>query len=163
MVTGSVATIVYGAPRLTHDIDIVVTLRPDDAESFVAAFPEDEFYCPPAEVVRLEARRPQRGHFNVIHHETGFRADVYLNGNDPLHRFGLDHVRRVPLGTSGLNVAPPEYVVVRKLEYFSEGGSRKHIDDIRGVLAGTSVDRDVIEGWVRAKGLMEAWRLVLDD
>ncbi len=34
-VTGSVATIVYGEPRLTNDIDLVVRLQPAQ----VAAFP----------------------------------------------------------------------------------------------------------------------------
>lgn len=32
MVTGSVAAIYYGEPRLTNDVDIVVSLRRGDAE-----------------------------------------------------------------------------------------------------------------------------------
>ena len=31
MVTGSVAAIYYGEPRMTNDVDIVVFLRPEDA------------------------------------------------------------------------------------------------------------------------------------
>ncbi len=159
MVTGSVATILYGTPRLTHDIDLVVRLGAADAARFVAAFPEEDFYCAPADIVRIEALRPQRGHFNVIHHETGFKADVYLFGNDPLHRWAFKNINRVSLGDRGLNVAPPEYVLLRKLEYHREGGSQKHIDDIRGLLATTPVDRDFIARWVAAIGLESAWAL----
>ncbi len=31
-------------------------------------------------------------------------------------------------------IAPPEYVILRKLEYYREGGSQKHLDDIIGIL-----------------------------
>ena len=75
MVTGAVAATIYGEPRLTHDIDLVIDLRLQDIEGFVDAFPFEEFYCPPPEVIRLEASRSQRGHFNLIHHDTGLKAD----------------------------------------------------------------------------------------
>ncbi|MEI6424562.1 MAG: hypothetical protein WCP55_20260, partial [Lentisphaerota bacterium] len=38
--------------------------------------------------------------------------------------------------------APPEYVVIRKLEYYKEGGAEKHIRDIKGIL---SVSKDIID------------------
>jgi hypothetical protein len=36
MITGAVASIIYGEPRLTNDIDLVINLNPDDVESFSA-------------------------------------------------------------------------------------------------------------------------------
>lgn len=54
-VTGSAAGIIYGEPRMTHDIDIVVGLTLRDVPRFVAAFPDDEFYCRPR-IVRYIAR-----------------------------------------------------------------------------------------------------------
>lgn len=39
MVSGSVAAIYYGEPRLTNDIDIVLVLRGDDIERFAASIP----------------------------------------------------------------------------------------------------------------------------
>ena len=47
MVTGSVAGIVYGEARLTHDIDMVLTIHARDAERISNAFPLSDFYCPP--------------------------------------------------------------------------------------------------------------------
>ena len=66
MVNGAVASIIYGEPRLTHDIDLVLELSDEDAEELVEVFPLEEFYCPPIEILRLEIKRPQRGHFNLI-------------------------------------------------------------------------------------------------
>jgi hypothetical protein len=76
----------YGEYRVTNDIDVVLTLVQSDIEKLAAAFPLEEFYCPPADVVHIEAAREEHGHFNVIHHETGFKADVYVAGKTRLLR-----------------------------------------------------------------------------
>jgi hypothetical protein len=162
VVTGSVAAMLYGEPRLTHDIDLVVLLDDDSIDALIHAFPEEEFYCAPEEVIRVEARRSVRGHFNIIHHATGFKADVYLAGRDPLNRWALQDRKTLPLGEATIQVASPEYVIVRKLEFFREGGSAKHIEDIRGIVRqqGDKLDRQLIEKKVAEHGLVDEWRQV---
>ena len=86
MVTGSVAAMAYGAVRLTNDVDIVVVLDRNDAARIHESFPLSDFYCPPLDVIRVEVARPQRGQFNIIHHDTGFKADLYLAGNPQMNR-----------------------------------------------------------------------------
>lgn len=159
VVTGSVAAMLYGEPRLTHDIDMVMRLDDASIRALVRAFPDEEFYCAPAEVIRIEARRSQRGHFNIIHHETGFKADIYVAGDDPLHRWALAKRRRVQLGEATISVAPPEYVIVRKLEYYREGHSAKHLHDIRGMLRlqGDRIDRAELASKVAQLGLQAEW------
>ncbi len=135
MVTGSVACVIYGEPRLTHDVDLVVEMSTNQIENLQKAFPLDEFYCPPQETLRINIHRPQRGSFNVIHNATGFKADFYLVGRDPLQRWGLSQAKSIEFGGGELmKVAAPEYVILRKLEFFREGGSEKHLRDISGVL-----------------------------
>src|SRR5262245_37113872 len=85
VVSGGVAAILYGEPRLTHDVDFVVCLRPGDIPGLCQAFPAPEFYVPPLDVIALEVAREQRGHFNIIHSDTGFKADFYTSGRDPFH------------------------------------------------------------------------------
>jgi hypothetical protein len=160
MVTGSTAGILYGEPRMTHDIDIVIALTDRDVTRFVAAFPLEEFYCPPEDVLAIEIRRGQRGHANLIDHATGFKADVYI-AFDELHRWGLAHRRSITLDTLQMSVAPIEYVIVRKLEYFREGGSQKHLRDIRSMLAvSETIDRDALERFVATRGLASEWAVV---
>ncbi len=162
MVTGSVAVIVYGEPRLTHDVDLVAVLDRKSIDRFPEAFPTKEFYCPPVEEIRLEAEREQRGHFNLIHHETGFKADVYLAGQDPLHAWAFERTRQIEVDTERIVMAPPEYVILRKLEFFREGGSEKHLRDIRSMLATSPglIRRDDLEKLVAERGLQEAWSRV---
>jgi hypothetical protein len=156
-ITGSVAASVYGEPRLTADIDVVLLLRTPELPALQAAFPESEYYVPPEETLRLEVSRSIRGMFNLIHHATQFKADIYLAQRDPLHAWALGHRRRIDLGASGAWIAPPEYVVLRKLEYLREGGQDKHLRDIRFVLAATPVDRAFIETEVARLGLAAQW------
>ena len=163
MVTGSVASMIYGEPRLTLGVDIVLELQIDRAGAFLDAFPDSEFYRPPLEVVRAEAGRDARGHFNLIHHATGMNADIYLAASDALHHWGPAHRQRLALGASALWVAPPEYVIVRKLEFFREGGSGKHLRDVRAMLAaGIELDREFLAAELRGRGLEPEWTRVTD-
>jgi hypothetical protein len=163
MVSGSVASIIYGEPRLTNDIDIILHIGSGDIDRLTKAFPATDFYCPPEEVMTIEVRRKQRGHFNLIHHDTGHKADIYLYGQHPLHAWGFANRRRIEVGDEqSLWVAPPEYVILRKLEYFKEGGSEKHIGDIRGMLeiSGDAINRDILDHWISKLGLTDSWAVI---
>ena len=71
--------------------------------------------------------------------------------------WALASKREIDLGGITVWIAPPEYVIVGKLEFFREGGSEKHLRDIRGILAITEVDRALIEQEVDRQGLREIW------
>lgn len=159
MVSGSTAAIVYGEPRLTNDVDVIVVLERGQIGRLREAFPPEQFYCPSEEEIALEAAREQRGHFNIIHLETGFKADIYPAGRDPLHAWALARTRSLDIGGETLVVAPPEYVILRKLEYFREGGSEKHLRDIRSILANSAdlIQLDDLEARIVALGLWPQW------
>ena len=159
MITGATAAIAYGQPRTTNDVDIVVALEKRHLPGLAAAFPDSEYYLPPESVIQVEQARERRGHFNIFHMSSGFKADIYLTGSDPLHAWAMPLRRRIEWpGLGAFYVAPPEYVILRKLEYFREGGSEKHSRDIENILAITPVDRTAIDTWAARMGLTETWR-----
>jgi len=163
MVTGSVAATIYGEPRLTHDIDLVVVIGPDDITRLCQAFPLESYYCPPPEVLSIEVQRTSHAHFNLIHHATGLKADCYLHGGDPLHTWAFASRRSLSLGgREPILVAPPEYVIIRKLEYYREGASQKHLADIRAMLraSGAKIDLVFVNSEVEKRGLTDAARQV---
>ena len=63
---------------------------------------------------------------------------------------------------SPVYVAPLEYVIVRKLEFYREGGSEKHLRDIEAMLrvSGELVREDVLRRWMIARGVEETWQSV---
>lgn len=162
-VTGSVAASVYGEPRLTADIDVVLLLKISDIAAFRSAFPDSACTVPPDETLQLELARESRGMFNLIHHASQFKADIYLAGQDPSHAWALAHRRRISLGESGAWIAPPEYVILRKLEFLREGGQDKHARDIRFMLAASVIDRAFLESEVARLGLDVQWRACQPD
>jgi len=159
MVTGGLAAVVYGHPRLTLDVDLVIRLTPLGAGVFAALWPPDQFYCPPVEVISAERERPEHGHFNVIHNESAMRADVYFAGTDELNAWALQHrvVRQVE--GEAVQFAPIEYVIVSKLRYFQMGGSDRHLRDIARMMevSGSAVDRATLDGWIARLNLGAEW------
>ena len=162
MVGGSVAAILYGEPRLTHDVDFIVHLGREDIARLQQVFPSPEFYTPPTETMVVEIARERRGHFNVIHTDTGFKADFYTTGRDELQAWGFRHLHRMNYCGEPIVVAPPEYVIVRKLEYYREGGSAKHLRDIRAMLnvSGELLDHSALHDWITRQGVLTEWQKV---
>jgi hypothetical protein len=76
----------------------------------------------------------------------------------PFERLALpEHRRRIELEEGGAWIAPPEYVILRKLEYLREGGTDKHARDIRFIVAGTPLDVAFLEAEVARLGLRAEW------
>lgn len=84
MITGGIATIFYGRPRLTHDFDIVIDVGPEQIQRLIDTFGE-EFYVS-EEAVREAMDR--HGMFNLIHLDSGIKVDsgcfrtTHLTGGD---------------------------------------------------------------------------------
>jgi hypothetical protein len=165
-VTGSMATIFYGEPRFTNDIDVVVDLPRDRVDDFIAQFSGDEFYVSREMMLRAIDRKTQ---FNVIHSIAGLKVDVMIPAGDSFDRSRFARTRRLhPEEGVEVEFASPEDVIVKKMEYYRAGGSDKHLRDIAGVLtlAGDRIDRAYIIEWAGRLGLGEIWAEIvasLDD
>jgi len=160
-IVGSVASSLYGEPRATNDVDLLIQLSPRDAGKLVSAFSSEEFYVPPPEVIAVELGRAHGGHINIIAFESMMKADFYPLSPVEVEWFS----RRRSLAIDGrpLWFAIPEAVIVHKLRFFREGGSEKHLRDIRGMLAvsGDEIDRTMLDRAVAELGLGDAWRAAL--
>ncbi|MEO8613556.1 MAG: hypothetical protein ABI600_00320 [Luteolibacter sp.] len=142
IITGSVASMVYGEPRLTNDVDVVLEITSQDIPTLVNAFPEKDFYLPPVEIIETELLRGSRGHFNIISQLTMLKADIYLVGNDPIQRWGMKEARILDIDDQQISFASPEYVIIRKLEFYREGNSAKHLRDIASMITESSSEID---------------------
>ena len=158
-ISGSVAAMLYGEPRVTHDIGLVVFLRAAEVAVLSRIYPPPGFYVPPPEVIAVEMTREKHGCFNVIHADTSLKADFFIANRDELHAWAFRNLKKYPARGLEVVIAPPEYVIVRKLEYFREGGSEKHLRDIRAMLnvSGELIDRSSLMDWVRRCGVEAEW------
>lgn len=160
LVTGSMATIAYGEPRFTNDIDVVADLKLSHVEPFCAAFPPPDYYLSSDAVLTAVRTRQQ---FNLIHVTGGLKADIIVVKDTEFDRSRFARRKRLPTGSQGDALfAAPEDVIVKKLEYFGEGGSEKHVRDIIGVLKiqGDRIDRAYLDHWIHQLGLVELWHQI---
>jgi hypothetical protein len=157
---GSLATIVYGEPRLTNDIDILVDLKSASLDDFCDAFP-----APPYYLSRLAAQAAirDRRQFNIIQTSAALKVDCIL----PASPFDQQQLMRstrqqLRLGLEAV-VATPEDVIIKKMEYYRLGGSDKHLRDIAGVLkvSGDQVDRTYVAAHAAQFGLSDIWQAIL--
>ena len=160
LITESMATIAYGEPRFTNDIDVVVRLASHHIDSLCTAFPPEQFYIGREAVADAVANHSQ---FNILHPASGLKIDIMVADDSEFNedRFSRARPLRVAAGRD-VTFASPEDVIIKKLVYFREGGSDKHLRDIRGVLKvmGGEIDRAYIERWVRKLGLAREWSAV---
>ena len=161
-VTGSIVTIFYGEPRFTNDIDVVVDLQTDNVVEFCRQFPEDAFYVSPTAALDAVRRRSQ---FNIIHPASGLKVDVIVSAPSEFNRSRFDRARKVRVADDfEASFASPEDAILKKMQFFRDGGSEKHLRDISGVLktSGEQIDMAYIERWADVLGLRDVWHGLLD-
>jgi len=161
ILVGSVASAVYGEPRLTLDIDVVADLTRDRLPRFLSSFPSPGFYVSREAAAEAVEQRKQ---FNVIHSASGLKVDVIIRKADEFDRSRFARKRNLPVFPDRpADFASPEDVIVKKMEYFREGASEKHLRDIVGILkvSGGDVDFSYVELWAARKGLTEIWKTIL--
>ena len=160
LITGSIATVFYGEPRFTNDIDIVVDLPPARVDALCAAFPSPEFYVSAEAARQAVARKSQ---FNVIHPSSGLKLDLIVPAESAFNRSRLGRARSLhPAPDYVASFASPEDVILMKLVFHRQGGSDKHLRDVAGVLriSGERLDREYLDAWAKQLGLEEIWRAV---
>jgi len=140
MITGGVASVIYGDPRFTRDVDIVMELHGSKIAALESAFD-------PAAMLKWPA--PRR--------DVSCLSDVYLAGNDPLIGWGFGRRVRLRLGGAEIWVAPIEYVILRKLEYYEQSGSDRHLRDVAMMfrISGDTVDTDELLQWAEQLDLLK--------
>ncbi len=160
LVTGSVASMAYGEPRLTNDIDIVAGIREEHIPDLLAAFPADAFYLS-AEAIKEAIQR--QGQFNIIHPTSGLKVDVIICKETPFDRSRFARARTIrPAEHYEATFAAAEDVIIKKMEYYREGGSEKHLRDITGMLkvSPEEIDEGYIVEWSERLGLRPIWEMI---
>ncbi len=91
----------------------------------------------------------------MSHRDTALRADIYLLGSDPLHAWGFERRTSLSIGEHSISIAPIEYVILRKLEYFRDSGSDRHLRDVAMMLqiSGEIINQEELRSWIAQLGL----------
>lgn len=144
VIVGGFAAAVFGSPRPTFDVDIIVELKEGHIEALVARYPLPRYYADPVQMrdsIRMGIM------FNIIDTTEGRKVDIVPLSMDPRYRRALERrVRYTFKDISGDHLtawfARPEDVIIGKLMAWAEGHSRRHEQDIHAMLVFIYLDAD---------------------
>jgi hypothetical protein len=155
MLTGGLAVVYYGAPRTTHDIDVVILISPADIAR-IKDMLEPDFLV---DEESIKAALREGSMFNAVHDETGFKVDFWMLKPDEYDRARFS--RRVQVSVLGVAMSLPtaEDVIITKLDWFKQSEVDKHFSDARGIVAiqKGSLDTAYIARWCEAKSVLDLW------
>jgi hypothetical protein len=103
--------------------------------------------------------------FNIIQPRSGLKVDVIVPAPSAFNQSRFARARRVRAGEDWeATFSSPEDTILKKMEFYREGGSDKHLRDIASVLrtSGDTVDRAYIDQWAGTLGVSDVWRAILD-
>jgi hypothetical protein len=162
MVTGSIASSLQGEPRLTHDLDFVVSITANQVAALLGAFPPPRFYA--SEEAVDEALRTN-GMFNVLDSEEGDKVDFWVLTGDPFDRSRFERRYTEVVFGLALKVSRPEDTILMKLRWSDlSGGSEKHVQDALHVYEVQAEDLDLqyMDLWAARLGVTSAWKELQD-
>jgi hypothetical protein len=165
-VGGSLSSSVFGEPRASADVDLLVSLSSSQAKPLAAMF-IDDFYVDEDAVAEAIRRR---GSFNIIHLATMLKADLFVASAELLDQEQLRRRRAITVARDPSRdafITAPENIVLRELDWFRRGNAvpDQQWRDVLGVLKAQKAHLDFgyLANTAKAVGLEELLARALVD
>ena len=130
-ITGGFAVSVWGRPRATFDIDIVIQIREPDAKQLITMLRKISEYGYIDEDAVKEAIR-NAGEFNFIDPETGVKVDFWVSSDKNAHEYERVVIKVVD--GQKVNFISPEDLILSKLKWYKISPSSRHLEDVDSIL-----------------------------
>lgn len=161
MITGSVGSSIFGEPRATRDVDIIILPTERRLRAFIQEVSTDYYVSLDAALEALQ----NRFMFNVIDGATGWKADLIVCKNKPYEKQKFE--RRIHSDYSGLAivVASPEDIILSKLAWSKTTESEMQVRDALGIaeLQADRLDRTYMRHWAKELGVAELLEKILNE
>lgn len=151
MITGSVASFLYGEPRVTYDLDIVIAPSEATIRALIQAL---EPYAYVSKEAAMDAyRRSQM--FNAIGFETAEKVDFILFKDRPYSRAAFERRQRKDLESLSFMVSTVEDSILSKLSWARRSSSERQLRDVYGMMRKRmdSLDWNYLNRWASELGV----------
>lgn len=166
LVGGSIASTLFGEPRGTRDVDLVIELAHEGIEPLARALGAD-FYVSLSAMI--EAVRDRRS-FSAVDPVTGLKVDFFVKGDSDFDREEFARRRLesiVPGEPASVWVKTPEDSILRKLLWFRDslGVADVQWRDVVGLLAmrNRQLDAAYLDTWGTRLGLSDLMHKARND
>lgn len=156
IVTGGIAVLIWGRPRFTADIDIIVELQPEKIDDFEKAL----LGLSKAGYIDKESIRQalyRQGEFNFIDGETGVKVDFWiLKEKDPFDTSRLKRKMAKNILGERVYFTSPEDLILIKLKWYKQTQSNRHLEDVESIvkISGSKLDMKYLKQWARKLGVL---------
>lgn len=130
LVTGGVAIVIWGRPRYTADIDIVVELKGEKVKKLISVL-KNKGYIDEDMVSEALVHKSE---FNFIDNETSLKVDFWILDNSAFDRSRLKRARTRKIFGQNVMFSSPEDLILKKLLWFKNSGSNRQLEDIYSVM-----------------------------
>ena len=133
IITGGIAVVVWGRPRFTADIDIVIELLPKKlgflAEKLLKI--DKEVYV---DREAMQHALESRGEFNFIHPGAGLKVDFWILRNNAFDRERMKRKIIKKMAGTNISLTSPEDLILIKLLWYKESESTRQLEDVESIL-----------------------------
>ena len=158
MLTGSMAMNYYAQPRMTRDIDIVVALRPTDADRIVRLFSPDYYVSREA----VDSSIARQSLFNLIHNESVIKVDCIVRKKTEYRLTEFNRRQRIKVQDFETWIVSKEDLVLSKLFWAKDSHSELQLRDVKNLVS-SGCDRAYIEQWTQALDVSKLWQEVAHE
>lgn len=156
IVTGGMAVLVWGRPRFTADIDIIVELKSDDIDGLATSLKtlSEAGYV---DKETMQEALATNGEFNFIEAKTGVKVDFWILKKEPFDLSRLRRQRAKNILGEKVYFISPEDLVLSKLKWYQISQSSRHLEDAESVLkiSGKMIDVKYLKKWAKKLGGLE--------
>ena len=153
MVTGSMAMNYYAQPRMTRDIDIVISLKSRDVENLFLLFEKDYYISKEAIYDSLE-----RGSmFNIIHDRSVIKVDFILLKDQEYRHIEFQRRKKITIRHFKTYIVNKEDLILSKLVWAEDTHSELQIRDVKNLIR-TGCDEEYLKEWVEKLDLKAIYK-----
>lgn len=147
LVTGGVAIVVWGRPRYTADIDIIIELKTEKVKQLVSILIKEGYVDEDA----IREALKNKSEFNFIDNKTGLKVDFWILSSSAFDRSRLKRAVARKIFGQEVFFSSPEDLILKKLLWFNESKSSRQLEDIHSVLAiiKDQLDYNYLKKWAK--------------
>lgn len=158
-VTGGFAVSVWGRPRATFDIDIVIQVLESQINSLTKALRLVSKLNYVDEEMAKKAIQSKR-EFNFIDSASGLKIDFIVGSDDEFSLLKFERSQPKTVDGQQVYFISPEDLILSKLLWHKESLSTRQLEDVESIMkiSGEKLDWGYLEKWASHLGVLEALR-----
>lgn len=147
IITSCFASSLYASKNKFDYISFVVLSEKERISQVIELFSPEEFEF-------------GDNYFQVIHIDTRFMASIFIPGDSSSFNWELKNARQIQTDDSVITIAPPEYIILQKLNIYRnkvDSNYKRHLRDAAEIINEQDLDKETIESRARVLMLQSQW------